>query len=52
MKLEKSSEIVFELCIAWKVAAIFKWDQKTVELGLHEKRTGIICLGAQKLNSG
>jgi transposase len=38
--------------LAWKAAAIFKWDQKTVELGLHEKRTGIICLGAQKLNSG
>ncbi len=38
--------------LAWKAAAIFKWNQKTVELGLHEKRTGIICLGAQKLNSG
>ncbi len=37
---------------AWKAAAIFKWNQKTVELGLHEKRTGIICFGAQKLNSG
>lgn len=38
--------------LAWKAAAIFKWNQKTVESGLHEKRTGIICLGAQKLNSG
>ena len=38
--------------LALKAAAIFKWNQKAVELGLHENRTGIICLGAQKLNSG
>lgn len=48
------AEIAKKYCggLAWKAAAIFKWNQKTVELGLHEKRTGIICLGAQKLNSG
>lgn len=31
---------------------IFGWNRNTVELGLHEKRTGIICLGAQKACCG
>jgi hypothetical protein len=48
------AEITEKYCggLAWKAAAIFKWNQKTIELGLHEQRTGIICLGAQKLSSG
>ena len=37
--------------LAWKAAAVFKWNQKTVDLGLNEKRTGIICFGAQKLRT-
>lgn len=31
---------------------IFGWNRNSIELGLHEKRTGIICLGAQKASSG
>ncbi|MBF0235310.1 MAG: ISAzo13 family transposase [Desulfamplus sp.] len=31
---------------------VFGWNRNTVELGLHEKRTGIICLGAQKACCG
>ena len=26
---------------------VFGWNRDTVELGLHEQRTGVICLGAQ-----
>ncbi|NER08142.1 MAG: hypothetical protein F6K17_39165 [Okeania sp. SIO3C4] len=33
---------------ACKVEEVFGWGRCTVELGLHEKRTGIICLGRQK----
>jgi hypothetical protein len=31
---------------------IFGWGRQTVSLGLAEKRTGIICLGAQSALSG
>ncbi len=31
---------------------IFGWNRNSVELGLHEKRTGITCLGAQKYRCG
>jgi len=31
---------------------IFGWNRDSVELSLHEKRTGIICLGAQKACCG
>ncbi len=29
----------------WKAERVFGWSHKTVELGLNELRTGIICLG-------
>lgn len=32
--------------------AVFRWGRQTVALGLAEKRTGIICLGAQSAFSG
>lgn len=32
--------------------AVFGWNRNTVQLGLHERRTGIICLGAQKACCG
>ncbi len=35
-----------------RTESIFGWNRNTVELGLHEKRTGIVCLGAQKNNCG
>src|SRR5216683_402465 len=31
---------------------LFGWGRRTVELGLAERRTGIICLGAQAAFSG
>jgi hypothetical protein len=31
---------------------IFGWGRRTVEIGLAERRTGIICLGAQAARSG
>ncbi|MCP3966115.1 MAG: transposase [Lentisphaerae bacterium] len=31
---------------------IFGWNRNSVELGLHEKRTGITCLGAHKAFCG
>jgi len=35
-------------CSARKAENVFGWNRNTVEIGLHEKRTGIICLGAQE----
>ena len=32
--------------------AVLGWNRHAVELGLHEKRTGITCLGAQKACCG
>lgn len=29
---------------ARKVETVFGWDRRTVQLGLHERRTGIVCL--------
>lgn len=31
---------------------IFGWSRQAVQLGLHEKRTGVICLSAQSLFGG
>jgi DDE family transposase len=35
-----------------KAEAVFGWGRQTVALGLAEKRTGIMCLGAQAAFSG
>jgi hypothetical protein len=35
-----------------KAEAVFGWGRQTVALGLAEKRSGIICLGAQSACSG
>jgi hypothetical protein len=32
--------------------AVFGWSRRAVELGLHEKRSGIICLSAQSAFAG
>jgi hypothetical protein len=37
---------------ARKAERIFGWNRNAVELGLNEKRTGIVCLGAQKACCG
>ena len=35
-----------------KAEAVFGWERQTVALGLAEKRSGIICLGAHSVFSG
>jgi hypothetical protein len=35
-----------------RAEAVFGWGRQTVALGLAERRTGIICLGAQAARSG
>jgi len=35
-----------------RAEALFGWSRDAVEVGLHEKRTGIICLSAQSAFSG
>jgi hypothetical protein len=35
-----------------KAETVFGWNRNTVETGLGEKRTGIICIGAQPAGSG
>jgi len=35
-----------------RAEALFGWSRDAVELGLHEKRTGIVCLSAQPAFSG
>ena len=32
--------------------AVFGWSRRAVELGLHEKRTGVVCLSAQSAFGG
>ncbi len=47
-----------EMCIKYcggsarKTEIVFGWGRKNVQLGLHEKRTGIVCLGLQSAYSG
>lgn len=33
-------------------ARVFGWGRETIQLGLHERRTGLVCLGAQRACSG
>jgi hypothetical protein len=37
---------------ARQAEAVFGWSRQAVTLGLHEKRTGVVCLGAQSLVAG
>ena len=37
---------------ARQAARVFGWGRETVQLGLHEHRTGLICLGAQAAFGG
>jgi hypothetical protein len=37
---------------ARRAETVFGWSRAAVELGLHEKRTGIVCLSVQALVSG
>ncbi len=48
------AEMALKYCggSARKAEAMFGWGRANVELGLHEKRTGITCLGAQSAFGG
>ena len=48
------AEICLKYCDghARKAETILGWGRKNVQLGLEEKRSGIICLGAQSMRSG
>lgn len=37
---------------ARRAERVFGWGRETVELGLHEQRTGIVCVGAQAAFGG
>ena len=43
------AEMALKYCggIPRQAETLFGWSRQTVQLGLHEKRSGIICLGAQ-----
>ncbi|EAM53160.1 hypothetical protein [Crocosphaera watsonii] len=47
-----------EMCLKYcggsarQTEIVFVGGRKNVQLGLHEKRTGIVCLGLQSVNSG
>ena len=48
------AEICLKYCDgnARKAESMLGWGRKNVQLGLEEKRSGIICLGAQSMRSG
>jgi hypothetical protein len=48
------AEMALKYCggSARKAEAMFGWGRANVQLGLHEKRTGITCLGAQSAFGG
>ena len=48
------AEMVLKYCggKARRGEEIFGWGRKTIETGLGEKRTGIICQGGQRTSSG
>jgi hypothetical protein len=48
------AEMTSEYCggNARKTETVFGWNRNMTETGLGEKRTGIICIGAQSANSG
>ncbi|MEM7035114.1 MAG: transposase [Chloroflexota bacterium] len=48
------AEMVLKYCAGQARAGegLFGWNRKTIETGLGEKRTGLICQGAQRYVSG
>lgn len=55
---EKRRAFVASMCLKYcdgnvrKAERVFGWGRRTIQLGLEEKRSGIICLGAQSMCSG
>jgi len=48
------AEMTWKYCggNARQAESVFGWGRHTVELGLAERRTGVLCLGAQSARSG
>jgi hypothetical protein len=48
------AEMAIKYCrgVPRQTERIFGWNRNSIELGLHEKRTGITCLGAHKACCG
>ncbi len=48
------AEMTLKYCAgnARRAATVFGWGRHTIELGLAERRTGMICVGAQSAYSG
>ncbi len=48
------AEMALKYCggCARQAETLFGWSRRAVELGLHEKRTGIVCLSAQSAFAG
>ena len=48
------AEMTLKYCAgcARQAETLFGWSRRAVELGLHEKRTGIVCLSAQSAFAG
>lgn len=48
------AEMALKYCAgnARRAEALFGWSRRAVELGLHEKRTGVVCLSAQSAVGG
>ena len=48
------AEMTVKYCAgnARRAEDIFGWSREAVQLGLHEKRTGVVCLGAHSLFGG
>lgn len=48
------AEMIVQYCAsnARQAERMFGWGRETIELGLAERRTGLICLGAQSAASG
>src|SRR5439155_3491564 len=59
-KMTGATRRAFQAEMTWKYCggnarqaeSVFGWGRHTVELGLAERRTGILCLGAQSACSG
>jgi hypothetical protein len=58
MRLEERRAFQAEMALKYcggsprRAEVVFGWSRHAVELGLHEKRTGITCLGAQEAFCG
>ena len=58
MKLVERRVFFADMCLKYcqgnarKAERVFGWRRTSIELGLKEKQSGIICLGAQSICSG